>query len=122
MKIDRAGNGYILTKENGLKAVHLILESVFSYMLLYFEGRGKYFKDNSYGDVEIHRAPGETHKGGDVIMPVKVKAKKAVTLKIFALGYKLTKEAGLNVVHFFVVMMNVIMKTVLYCFGCGILR
>ena len=78
MKIDRAGNGYILTKENGLKDVHLTLESVFSYMLLYFEGRGKYFKDNSFGDVEIHRAPGETHKGGDVIMPVKVKAKKAV--------------------------------------------
>ena len=81
MKIDRAGNGYILTKENGLKDVHISLESVFSYMLQYYEGRGKTFKDNSYGDVEIHRTPDRTRKGGDINMPAKVKAKKAVKKK-----------------------------------------
>ena len=55
MEIRKAKNGYITTDENGIEKVHINLESVFSDLLLSFEGRGKWFDGDSYGRVEIYR-------------------------------------------------------------------
>ena len=57
MNIRKVQNGYIITDKLGMEEIHTELESVFSDLLLHFEGRGKYFSGDSFGVVEIHRKP-----------------------------------------------------------------
>jgi hypothetical protein len=55
MNIRKVKNGYIFTDKFGSEEIHTTLESVFSKLLLIFEGRSKLFKGDSFGAVEIHR-------------------------------------------------------------------
>jgi hypothetical protein len=59
MHIRKVEDGYIVTDKHGSERIHPTLESVFSRLLLHFEGRGKYFGGKSFGVVEIHREPTE---------------------------------------------------------------
>ena len=62
MNIRKVKNGYITTDENGIEEVHTSLESVFSDLLLSFEGRSKWFGGDLFGVVEIHRTPNDKFK------------------------------------------------------------
>ena len=62
INIRKAKNGYITTDENGIEKVHTTLESVFSDLLLSFEGRSKWFGGDLFGVVEIHRIPNDQLK------------------------------------------------------------
>jgi len=65
MNIRKIKNGYIIT--DGSEEIHTTLESVFSNLLLHFEGRGKYFGGDSFGVVEIHRKPNDKFKEAEPV-------------------------------------------------------
>jgi len=62
MDIQKVKNGYIITNGSGSKEIYTTLESVFSNLLLHFEGRGEFFGGDSFGVVEIHRKPNDKFK------------------------------------------------------------
>jgi len=62
MNLRKIKNGYIITDRFGSEEIHTTLESVFSNLLLHFEGRGKWFSGDSFGVVEIHRKPNDKFK------------------------------------------------------------
>jgi hypothetical protein len=53
MQIEKCINGYIMIYPDGEKKVSHDIESIFSNMLHYFEGKCPDFYDDSYGRVDV---------------------------------------------------------------------
>jgi len=57
VEIERIDNGYLIIDKHNQKRKADTLEEVFDWMLLHFEGRGKYFGGESFGKVKILNKP-----------------------------------------------------------------
>ena len=53
MNIEKIDNGYLIIDNSKTKRKEDTLEEVFDFLLLHFEGKGKYFGGNSFGKVVI---------------------------------------------------------------------
>jgi len=53
IQIRKVENGYIIRDAYGIESIYFNISEVFSELLLRFEGKSKFFKNNSYGEVKI---------------------------------------------------------------------
>lgn len=60
MNIERIDNGYLITDSHTKRKADTI-EEVFDWILLHFEGRGKYFSGDSFGKVVVLYKPTKEH-------------------------------------------------------------
>ena len=59
IQIERVYNGYIFRPNIGEAELFLSTQDLFDRLLLYFEGKSKHFRNDSYGKVIIELAGNE---------------------------------------------------------------